>query len=93
MISFLGGASGTLCNHDDFIGIDMGSIEGTGQGEDRFCGSKLLDHDFIICKFVPQIIIFMTILPLLPARSKPFQLKVRSNGDHFSNAFNSQAGE
>ncbi|KAJ6220059.1 hypothetical protein RDWZM_005871 [Blomia tropicalis] len=69
-----GGASGTLCNFDDFVGIDQGSIEGTGQGEDRFCGSKLLDHDFII------------------SRSKPFQLKVRSNGDHFSNAFNSQAG-
>lgn len=52
---FLGGASGTLCNFDDFIGIDQGSIEGTGQGEDRFCGSKLLDHDFIICKLAPHV--------------------------------------
>ncbi len=39
-----------MCNFDDFIGIDQGSLEGTGQGEDRFCGAKLLDHDFIICK-------------------------------------------
>jgi hypothetical protein len=72
--SEFGGASGSLCNFDDFIGIDQGSLEGTGQGEDRFCGAKLLDHDFII------------------SRSKPFQLKVRSNGDHFNNAFNSQTG-
>ncbi|KAF7492778.1 hypothetical protein SSS_05421 [Sarcoptes scabiei] len=69
-----GGASGTMCNFDDFIGIDQGSIEGTGQGEDRFCGSRLLEHDFII------------------SRSKPFQLRIRSNGDHYSNAVNSQAG-
>ncbi|KAH9497009.1 uncharacterized protein LOC124494186 [Dermatophagoides farinae] len=68
------GASGVQCNFDDFIGIDQGSIEGTGQGEDRFCGARLLEHDFII------------------SRSKPFQLRVRSNGDHFSNAINSQAG-
>ncbi|XP_054160404.1 uncharacterized protein LOC128958550 [Oppia nitens] len=45
-----GGASGQLCNFDDFVGIDQGSLEGTGQGEDRFCGAKLLDHDFVICK-------------------------------------------
>ncbi|CAG2103748.1 unnamed protein product, partial [Medioppia subpectinata] len=70
----LGGASGQMCNFDDFVGIDQGSLEGTGQGEDRFCGSKLLDHDFVI------------------SRSKPFQLKIRSNGDHFNNAFNSQIG-
>ncbi|OTF83806.1 hypothetical protein BLA29_013899 [Euroglyphus maynei] len=69
------GASGVQCNFDDFIGIDQGSLEGTGQGEDRFCGSRLLEHDFII------------------SRSKPFQLRVRSNGDHFSNAINSQAGK
>lgn len=69
-----GGASGATCNFDDFVGIDQGSIEGTGQGEDRFCGSRLLEHDFII------------------SRSKPFQLRVRTNGDHFSNAINSQAG-
>jgi hypothetical protein len=48
---YLGGASGSLCNFDDFIGIDQGSLEGTGQGEDRFCGAKLLDHDFIICLY------------------------------------------
>lgn len=47
----MGGASGTMCNFDDFVGIDLGSLEGTGQGEDRFCGSKLLEHDYIICKF------------------------------------------
>lgn len=50
-LGLTGGASGTLCNFDDFIGIDQGSLEGTGQGEDRFCGSKLLEHDFVICKF------------------------------------------
>lgn len=46
------GASGVQCNFDDFIGIDQGSIEGTGQGEDRFCGARLLEHDFIICKYI-----------------------------------------
>jgi len=69
-----GGASGGLCNYDDYVGIDQGSVEGTGPGEDRFCGSKLLDADFVI------------------SRSKPFQLKVRSNGDQIMNAMNSQQG-
>jgi len=45
------GAAGVLCNFDDFVGIDQASIEGRGQGEDRFCGSKLLSYDFVICKF------------------------------------------
>lgn len=49
-ISDYNGASGTFCNFDDYIGIDQGSIEGTGPGEDRFCGSKLLDSDYVICK-------------------------------------------
>jgi len=69
-----GGASGGLCNYDDYIGIDQGSVEGTGPGEDRFCGAKLLDGDYVI------------------SRSKPFQLKVRSNGDQIMNALNSQQG-
>ncbi len=93
----IGGASGALCNFDDFIGIDQGSIEGTGQGEDRFCGARLLDHDFIICKcWHYHFWIFLETVfnaqICVSARSKPFQLKVRSNGDHFSNAFNSQIG-
>lgn len=33
-----GGSGGGLCNQDDFVGIDQGSIEGSGPGEDRFCG-------------------------------------------------------
>jgi len=68
------GASGTLCNQDDFIGVDQGSHEGSGPGEDRFCGNKLLDQDFVI------------------SRSKPFQLRVRSNSDQVLNAWHSQRG-
>lgn len=68
------GASGGLCNVDDFIGIDQGSAEGSGPGEDRICGTKLLEDDYVI------------------SRSKPFQLKVRSNSDQKLNAENSQHG-
>ncbi|XP_054159772.1 uncharacterized protein LOC128957984 [Oppia nitens] len=68
------GASGGLCNVDDFIGIDQGSAEGSGPGEDRICGTKLLEDDYII------------------SRSKPFQLKVRSNSDQKLNAENAQHG-
>ncbi|XP_075681267.1 uncharacterized protein LOC113797916 [Dermatophagoides pteronyssinus] len=68
------GASGGLCNVDDFIGIDQGSAEGSGPGEDRLCGTKLLQDDYVI------------------SRSKPFQLKVRSNSDQKLNAENSQHG-
>lgn len=70
----LGGATGGLCNGDDFVGIDQGSIDGTGPGEDRFCGTRLLDSNVVI------------------SRSKPFQLKVRSNADQIQNAANSQQG-
>ncbi len=93
---YLGGASGSLCNFDDFIGIDQGSLEGTGQGEDRFCGAKLLDHDFIICLYFSRYLsdfLMKIFFNNWIARSKPFQLKVRSNGDHFNNAFNSQTGK
>jgi len=69
-----GGASGTLCNQDDFVGVDQGSSEGSGPGEDRFCGNRLLDNDFVI------------------SRSKPFQLRVRSNSDQVLNAWHSQRG-
>lgn len=46
------GASGGLCNVDDFIGIDQGSAEGSGPGEDRLCGTKLLQDDYVICKLL-----------------------------------------
>ncbi|KAJ6220058.1 hypothetical protein RDWZM_005870 [Blomia tropicalis] len=69
------GASGGLCNVDDFVGIDQGSAEGSGPGEDRLCGTKLLQDDYVI------------------SRSKPFQLKVRSNSDQKLNAENSQHGK
>lgn len=73
-VTDIGGSAGGLCNNDDFIGIDQGSGDGVGPGEDRFCGNKLLDSNTII------------------SRSKPFQLKVRSNVDHTQNALNSQIG-
>lgn len=68
------GAIGGLCSADDFVGIDQGSADGVGPGEDRFCGNRLLDSNVVI------------------SRSKPFQLKVRSNADQSLNAFNSQQG-
>ena len=70
----LGGSTGGMCNSDDFIGVDQGSNDGIGPGEDRFCGTKLLESNVII------------------SRSKPFQLKVRSNADQQQNAVNSQQG-
>ncbi|KAI1286678.1 hypothetical protein HDE_10758 [Halotydeus destructor] len=70
----LGGAIGGLCSADDFVGIDQGSSDGVGPGEDRFCGNRLLDSNVVI------------------SRSKPFQLKVRSNADQSLNALNSQQG-
>lgn len=70
----LGGAIGGLCSADDFVGIDQGSADGVGPGEDRFCGNRLLDSNVVI------------------SRSKPFQLKVRSNADQSLNAANSQQG-
>lgn len=73
-ITELGGSTGGMCNSDDFIGVDQGSVDGIGQGEDRFCGTKLLESNAII------------------SRSKPFQLKVRSNADQTQNALNSQIG-
>lgn len=45
-----GGASGSICNEDDFIGIDQGSEDGDGPGEDRFCGTRLHERDLLICK-------------------------------------------
>lgn len=54
-----GGASGSICNEDDFVGIDQGSEDGDGPGEDRFCGTKLHDRDFLICKYIP----FNTLFP------------------------------
>lgn len=70
----LGGSTGGICNADDYIGVDQGSVDGIGHGEDRFCGTKLLEQNAII------------------SRSKPFQLKVRSNADQTQNALNSQNG-
>lgn len=70
----LGGSTGGMCNNDDFIGVDQGSNDGIGPGEDRFCGTKLIESNVII------------------SRSKPFQLKVRSNADQTQNALNSQIG-
>jgi len=70
----LGGAIGGLCSSDDFVGIDQGSADGVGPGEDRFCGNRLLDSNVVI------------------SRSKPFQLKVRSNAEQSLNALNSQQG-
>lgn len=46
------GLTGTLCNDDDYVGIDQGSQEGSGVGEDRFCGQKLFFNNVVICKFV-----------------------------------------
>ncbi|GFY57234.1 CUB domain-containing protein [Trichonephila inaurata madagascariensis] len=48
-----GGASGSICNEDDFIGIDQGSEDGMGPGEDRFCGTKLHDRDVLISRSKP----------------------------------------
>ncbi|KAJ6220057.1 hypothetical protein RDWZM_005869 [Blomia tropicalis] len=68
------GLTGALCNDDDYVGIDQGSQEGSGVGEDRFCGQRLFYNNVVI------------------SRSKPFQLKVRSNSDQTENARFSQNG-
>lgn len=47
---YMGSATGGQCNDDDFVAIDQGSQEGSGPGEDRFCGESLLDNNVIICK-------------------------------------------
>lgn len=52
-VTELGGSSGGLCNSDDFIGIDQGSSDGVGPGEDRFCGTKLLDSNTVISRSKP----------------------------------------
>jgi len=68
------GMTGALCNDDDYVGIDQGSQEGSGVGEDRFCGQKLFYNNIVI------------------SRSKPFQIKVRSNSDQTENARFAQNG-
>ncbi|XP_023210216.1 uncharacterized protein LOC111613128 [Centruroides sculpturatus] len=50
---FDGGYSGTVCNEDDFIGIDQGSISGYGSGEDRFCGTRLLTTNSVLSRSKP----------------------------------------
>ncbi|CAG2170527.1 unnamed protein product, partial [Oppiella nova] len=62
------------CNDDDYVGIDQGSQEGSGAGEDRFCGGRLFYNNVVI------------------SRSKPFQLKVRSNSDQTENNNHGQHG-
>lgn len=44
------GLTGVYCNDDDYVGIDQGSQEGSGVGEDRFCGQKLFYNNIVICK-------------------------------------------
>lgn len=44
------GLTGALCNDDDYVGIDQGSQEGSGVGEDRFCGQRLFYNNLVICK-------------------------------------------
>lgn len=72
--TLLESSTGSYCSKDDFIGIDQGSSDGVGPGEDRFCGNRLLGSNVVI------------------SRSKPFQLKVRSNHDQALNAASSQQG-
>jgi len=72
--TLLESSTGQYCSRDDFIGIDQGSSDGVGPGEDRFCGNRLLNSNVVI------------------SRSKPFQLKVRSNHDQALNAASSQQG-
>lgn len=52
----LGGATGGLCSTDDFIGIDQGSIDGVGPGDDRFCGNRLLGNDVVISRSKPFLL-------------------------------------
>ncbi|UYV68781.1 hypothetical protein LAZ67_6000833 [Cordylochernes scorpioides] len=109
---FDSGASGALCNDDDFVGIDQGSGDGFGPGEDRFCGTKLLDRNTVLLMPDAHLYIgnYVCVLRteydahlteydahlcrcLMPIpRSKPFMLRVKSNGDAAKNAQNSQYG-
>ncbi|GFQ98302.1 CUB domain-containing protein, partial [Trichonephila clavata] len=50
------GASGSTCNDDDFITIDQGSLDGYGAGEDRFCGTSLLDRNTVISRSKPFLL-------------------------------------
>jgi len=45
-----------LCSTDDFIGIDQGSIDGVGPGDDRFCGNRLLGNDVVISRSKPFLL-------------------------------------
>ncbi|XP_076370293.1 uncharacterized protein LOC143256672 isoform X1 [Tachypleus tridentatus] len=47
------GSQGRDCNDDDFIGISQGSPDGLVIGEDRFCGTKLLQDNVIISHAKP----------------------------------------
>lgn len=47
------GGTGGYCSQDDFIGIDQGSADGVGPGEDRFCGNRLLENNVIISRSKP----------------------------------------
>ncbi|KAL3233350.1 hypothetical protein MRX96_022862 [Rhipicephalus microplus] len=47
------GANGTVCNMDDFVGIDQGSTLGLGPGQDRFCGTSLGEENVIISNNKP----------------------------------------
>src|ERR1700735_283331 len=90
-LTSVGYGSGKACNGDDFIGIDQASVEGSGPGEDRLCGNKLLEYNQVICKyntilrniFYNFYLLFaqniFKICFFLSARSKPFSLRVRSN--------------
>lgn len=48
--ALLESASGESCSKDDFVGIDQGSLDGVGPGEDRFCGNRLLNSNVIISR-------------------------------------------
>ncbi|XP_035205780.1 uncharacterized protein LOC118180828 [Stegodyphus dumicola] len=50
------GGSGSTCNDDDFISIDEGSLDGYGAGEDRFCGTSLLDRNSVISRSKPFLL-------------------------------------
>ena len=45
--------SGEECSADDFITIDQASADGIGAGQDRFCGSRLDRHDYLISRSKP----------------------------------------
>ncbi|KAH9392774.1 hypothetical protein TYRP_005862 [Tyrophagus putrescentiae] len=47
------GLTGAQCNDDDYVGIDQGSQEGSGVGEDRFCGQKLFYNNLVISRSKP----------------------------------------